>query len=84
MIGSAGRPGNTERRVKLAHPNICYGAAGLRAERAVRCYGLRGNLGARKLQMSYFPNQVRNKLGALLAEVSANEMSCLEFQMGYS
>lgn len=84
MIGSAGMTGNMERRVKLAHPNVCYGAAGLRAERAVRCSGLRGNLGDRKLKMSYFPNQVRNKLGELLAEVSADEMSCLDFQMGYS
>lgn len=71
MIGSAGRTGNMERRVKLAHPNLCFGAAGLRAERAVRCSGLKGNLGDMKLQMSYFPNQVRHKLGALLAEVSA-------------
>lgn len=35
--------------------------------------------------MSYFPITARNKIGALLAEISLDEISCLEtdFQMGF-
>lgn len=60
---------------------------GSRAERREpsQMFGLRGNLGDGKLQMSYFQITVRNKIGPLLAEISLDEISCLEtdFQMGY-